>query len=149
DPELIPVGLLLSLRGHTVIYDAHEHLACSIRSKPWLPVRTRRLVAAVAHQVARLAQARFAGIVAATPHIAAQFVGKCIVVQNFPLNSEIPPISAAYGERSCNVVYAGGISPVRGIFEMVDAVGIVSKRRPIELLLAGAMPDTLLQRLQG
>src|ERR1700730_16413921 len=37
DPELIPVGLLLRLRGEKVIYDIHEDLGSTIRFKKYLP----------------------------------------------------------------------------------------------------------------
>src|SRR2546422_604214 len=45
DPELIPVGLWLRLRGVHVIYDVHEDLPRQILSKYWIPEPLRGIVA--------------------------------------------------------------------------------------------------------
>ena len=42
DPELLPIGMLLALRGRKVIYDAHEYLGETARTKRWIPGPLRR-----------------------------------------------------------------------------------------------------------
>ena len=37
DPELIPLGLLLRMLRHQVIYDVHEDLPRAILYKEWIP----------------------------------------------------------------------------------------------------------------
>jgi glycosyltransferase involved in cell wall biosynthesis len=39
DPELIPFGLLLRLKGKKVIYDIHENVTESMKMKKWLPFK--------------------------------------------------------------------------------------------------------------
>ena len=45
DPELLPAGLALQRKGKKVIYDAHELLPASIRSKHYLPGLSRWVAA--------------------------------------------------------------------------------------------------------
>jgi glycosyltransferase involved in cell wall biosynthesis len=47
DPELIPYGLLLRIRGKTVIYDVHEDYATSIGHKAYLPYLFRMPLARI------------------------------------------------------------------------------------------------------
>jgi glycosyltransferase involved in cell wall biosynthesis len=141
DPELIPVGLLLRARGKRVVYDVHEDLPRSILSKHYLPGWSRSLLARVAEGIEGLASRAFSGVVAATPAIADRFMGlngNCVVVQNFPLVDEFS--SAAnkpWRHRAPAVAYVGGISPERGIRQMVEAMGLLPDRLEATLKLAG------------
>lgn len=147
DPELIPVGLALRFARKKVIYDVHEDLPKQILSKPWIPPPLRRLVAKAADIVERLAARYVDGIVAATPAIAGRFPkDKTVVVQNFPLLSELAlaePIP--YNQRPLNVVYVGGITAIRGAVEMVQAMELLPRHLPARLLMAGAFDAPALE----
>ena len=71
-----------------------------------------------------MAQAASA-VVTATPAIARRFPArKTVTVQNFPLLHELEvPTSRPFAERAPVVLFAGGITEHRSIFEMVQAVG--------------------------
>jgi glycosyltransferase involved in cell wall biosynthesis len=146
DPELIPAGILLRLVGKKVVYDAHENVSKQILGKPWIPKGLRRPVSRVIHCLELVGVRFFSGIVAATPAIAAQFPPrKTVVVQNFPILDELTkPNPTPYGERPPWIAYVGGISAVRGIGDMVTALGRLPNGSSIRLKLVGKfMPESL------
>lgn len=149
DPELIPVGILLRLRGRKVIYDVHEDLPRQILTKNWIHPLLRypvSLFAALAEWVA--SRLFFSGVVAATPRIASRFPrAKTVLVQNFPFlgelgGSDMPPSE----DREDLVVYVGGIAKIRGIEEALAAVEMVGERRECRLALAGPFETAELER---
>ncbi|MEW6273927.1 MAG: glycosyltransferase family 4 protein [Bacillota bacterium] len=152
DPELIPVGLLLKLRGKRVVYDVHEDVPKQILSKEWIPRPLRRLVAGAAQVAEALASWAFDGIVAATPAIAKRFPPrKTVIVQNFPiLNELVAPESTPYQKRPANIIYVGGITAIRGIREMVQAMSLEPESLNARLVLAGAFsPPSLEAEVRG
>lgn len=48
DPELIPFGIMLRVRGKKVIYDVHEDLPRQILTKPWINPFLRRILSVCA-----------------------------------------------------------------------------------------------------
>jgi glycosyltransferase involved in cell wall biosynthesis len=140
DPELIPIGLLLKLKGKRVIYDVHEDLPCQILGKYWIPRWLKRLTAKVAETVEGIGTKTFDGIIAATPAIAKHFPPqKTVVVQNFPVAGGLFPVEfCSYAERPPVVTYIGGITAVRGIKEMVQAMSLLPRALGAKLTIAGS-----------
>lgn len=138
DPELIPYGLALKLLGRRVIYDIHENLAKDVRSKHYLPVPVRLVLGVVVAWLERGACACFDGVVAATPGIAERYPWRrTFLVRNFPLMSEFPEACATpHAERPPAIVYIGGLNWIRGLREMVQAVGLLDPALGAELRLA-------------
>jgi hypothetical protein len=152
DPELIVVGLLLKLFGFRVIYDVHENVPQQILQKTWLPKLVRTPVAICAKGVESLGSAVFDGVVAATPPIASRFPArKTVLVQNFPLPEELRPVDPApMRDREPLAVYVGGISEIRGIRGMVEALALVPSHYGLMLSLAGTFSsDSLRHALVG
>lgn len=148
DPELIPVGMLLRLHGFKVIYDVHENVPQQVLQKTWLPRAVRVPVAICAKGMEWLGSAAFDGIVAATPPISRRFPArKTVVVQNFPRPEELRPVDPApMRDREPLAVYVGGISEIRGVLGMVDALARVPSQRGLKLSLAGRIPSESLRR---
>jgi len=74
DPELLPQALWLRrVTGRPVIYDAHEYLGETTRTKRWIPGPLRRPVAALASGAERAAGRRLTGVVTANEDLAARF----------------------------------------------------------------------------
>lgn len=144
DPELLPYGLLLTAAGKEVIYDVHEDLHGDIQSKAWIPERARRTVAMAARFVEHVGARRLAAVVASSQYIGAFFshtARRLVIVNNYPLLSELPcPARAGDRVRDC-VCYVGGIDGTRGIREMVTAVSYLD----VKLLLAGAFSSQALR----
>jgi glycosyltransferase involved in cell wall biosynthesis len=138
DPELIPYGLLLAYAGKAVIFDAHEDLPGSIYSKDWIPLPARRAVAAMCEILQNFGARRFVAVVAATPFIATLFDGTAkpvVIINNYPMFGELSPAPhQPDGATRDSVCYVGGIDIIRGIREMVQAIGATHSK----LLLAGA-----------
>lgn len=151
DPELIPVGLLLKLSGKRVLYDVREDVPADLRDKHYIPRWARPLVAATADLAEKVAGQLLDGIVAVTPHISGRFPArKTVVVQNFPLLDEQIPPGRPYREREPLAAYVGSITPVRGVAELVDAMGLLPEDVPARLAIAGDFsPASLLQTVSA
>ncbi|GAB6162897.1 hypothetical protein JCM12298_20570 [Desulfothermus naphthae] len=87
DPELIPIGLILSLFGKKVIYDVHEDVPKQILIKDWIKSNSvRKFVSLFFKGFENLTCIFFSQIVAATPDIAKKFPAqKTITIRNFPI----------------------------------------------------------------
>jgi glycosyltransferase involved in cell wall biosynthesis len=148
DPELIPVGLALRRRGARVIYDVHEDAPVEAltlhKDRPWHGRLKSWAFGLLESAACRCLDA----FVCATPAIARKFPGRrTITVQNFPLLEEfhVAP-SRPYGERPPHLVYAGGITAIRGAREMVRSLEVLPSGLGARLLLAGEFSPPALRQ---
>lgn len=140
DPELVPAGLGLGKSGAMVVFDAHEDLPRQILAKPYLMGPARRPLSALVEWYERLVYRRLDGLVAATPHICQRY-GRLnpntVTVCNYPIAGEL---TARHQIEKTHVIYAGSISPERGLDGMVEAMALVETDS--RLLLAGRWPQS-------
>lgn len=141
DPELIPVGIALSLMGKKVIYDVHEDLPKDILSKHWIAPPLRKSTAWVAAAVEYVGAKTYSCVVTATPFLKERFEKhskQVITIKNYPrFNTSIPPkVRKADAKHVC---YIGSISKIRGIEEICQAVEL-AETNP-HLLLAGKFSE--------
>jgi len=147
DPELLPIGLWLRLRGKTVIYDVHDDFPAlaSITNYPPLRGPLRRLPAYFIRRLENFAAPRMSAIVAADEAVGARFAAlndKCFIVHNLPLPQELAPIDPVpWHRRACAVAYVGTFTRWRGLFEMVQAMDYLPKKLDCRLLLVGTLKD--------
>jgi glycosyltransferase involved in cell wall biosynthesis len=127
DPELITVGFVLKAFGRRVVYDVHEDYPQKILTKEWISPVLRRPLSLIMVAVEAAAGRLFDGIVTVTPTIAARFPpAKTIILCNYPMLEEFSAgTSMPYHDRPCQVCYVGGLSETRGLFDMVEASGLV------------------------
>ena len=137
--ELIPVGLLLSLFGKKVLYDVHDDVPKQILSKHWILPQLRSWIARIMKGVEFVGGLAFDGIVAATPAIAKRFPSKKTVsVQNFPIvHSQSSPQFDSYLTRPPVIAYVGGMTAIRGVKQMAQAIKLIPRSLNAKLLLAG------------
>ena len=142
DVELVPVGMLLRLRRHRVVYDIHEDYPREILSKYYVPVWLRPLLARVVEKIENLAVSRFSALVITTPHIAERFRHldrPVFIVQNFPILNELVDgtRTTPWQRREAAVIYVGNITIMRCIREMIAAIELLPEDLSAELHLAG------------
>lgn len=148
DPELIPIGILLRLLGKRVIYDVHEDVPQQILSKEWIAKPFRSIIAKAVQGIEYLGAKVFAAVVPATPKIGERFYNlnnHTVVVQNFPLLKELKVEGRPFTERPKAVTYVGGITELRGIYEMVKAMGLLTVECDAQLILGGTFTPSELQ----
>lgn len=138
DPELIPVGLLLRLRGARVVYDVHEDLPRQTLDKDWLRLDVvRRIASGLVGPMEAGVGRMLDGIVVAAPEIARRFPGeRTALVRNFVRLEMVDAAPPARRASRPVAVYPGSLTKVRGIRELVAAVGHLEGR--VELWLMGS-----------
>ncbi|MBK1990761.1 glycosyltransferase family 4 protein [Sphaerospermopsis aphanizomenoides BCCUSP55] len=126
DPELIPVGILLVKQSKKVIYDVHEDVPRDILSKYWIPKIGRRIISWLVEKLEYIAAKQFTAIVTATPLICDRFLKLgcfAVNVNNYPIVDELSLPNTSWEQKELVVCYVGAITEVRGIFEMIEAIG--------------------------
>lgn len=146
DPELIPIGLILKKKyGKIVIFDAHEDLPNQILSKHYIKPLVRKPIASIVKILEDVFCSKFDGIVAATPHIRTKFLKSnkfTVDINNYPKLQEFSNLPSRY-KQSNQVCYIGGISDVRGIIEILQAISLTTNS--IHLKIAGSFIDSSLE----
>lgn len=136
DPELLRFGLKLKRSGKKVIYDAHEDVPRQIMAKFWIPKIFRKLISVCFEKYENYVAKRLSAVVVSTPHIRKRFIQihpKTVDVCNYPLMSELME-PANWSDKQDEISYVGGISVVRGINQLMDALMFIPD---IRLNLAG------------
>ncbi len=141
DPELIPVGKKLAQQGKIVIYDVHEDVPRQILSKPYLNKFIARIISFFFEQYENKSVKKFSAVCCATPFIQKRFTAlhqESVDINNFPLENEIDFSDDMLKTKKNKVCYIGGISEIRGILPLVDAMALCNG---ITLDLAGDFPE--------
>ncbi len=137
DPELLPAAWLLGRRtGARVVYDAHEYLGQTMRTKPWLPPRLRAPAAVVVERVEHALAGGLDAVVTVTEDMAVGFAASgidAVSVANYAPLGRFPEPGPSE-ERL--VVYVGGVGRARGLDLMLQAFAMVDVP-DARLLLAG------------
>lgn len=147
DPELLPIGLLLKFHKKKVIYDVHEDVPRQSLSKAYTPRILRRAISILIELIEVSSASLFDAVVTATPFINDRFLKLTACasnVNNYPLLSESVYVNNNWKLKEKCFCYVGGISRLRGAFEMVEAIEEVGCR----LLLAGNFESGLEGRLK-
>ena len=128
DPELLPAALWLRMTsGKPVVYDVHEYLGETVRTKKWLPAPIRRPLAAIVSRLERTAGAHCDAVIGVNEDLAARFAlagaRRVRAVTNAPWGEDFPV------PRPCLepvVLYVGGLATVRGLEVMRTASGLLT-----------------------
>jgi len=137
DPELISIGLLLKLGGKKVIYDVHEDYSKQILNKNWIGNKYfRKIIAFLFNIFEQIGVMFFNKVITATPDISRKFPkDKTIILRNFPILKLIDDIEPFdYQKEKPVIIYAGGLTRIRGIKEIIWAMEYVEGRAELWLL---------------
>jgi glycosyltransferase involved in cell wall biosynthesis len=140
DPELLPAGLFLKLTtGARVFYDVHEDYAASLRNAYYLPGYLRPVFAWAVGWVERFIAPRLDGVISATDDIGRKFANHphFIVIHNYPVISRFPERLVPTNQDYFQAVYAGVITPERGLAQVIKALEIARSQDVIRLSLYG------------
>lgn len=149
DPELIPYGLKLRKKGKKVIFDAHEDLPKQLKSKPYLNKLLKKTLPITLKMYENYAFKKFDYLVGATPSITAKLMGinsNSININNFPIIGELDK-NVPWNIRKSEISYVGGISTIRGIHQIVDALQYVTTDVKMNLI-GGVNEHNLLEKVK-
>jgi glycosyltransferase involved in cell wall biosynthesis len=141
DPELLRIALKLKRKGKIVIYDSHEDLPRQILGKPYLKFKS--VISFLVERYENYITKRLDGIVTATPFIRDRFIKinkNTIDINNFPILNELDAVKRNVVNHK-SVCYVGGITKVRGIFELLNALDYID----FDLSIAGPFESETLQ----
>lgn len=145
DPELLPAALWLArASGSPVVYDVHEYLGQTTRTKRWIPGPLRRPLALAVERAERRAARRLDGVVTANEDLAARFAGagaRAVSVTNSPWSDAFPAPAPMPDEPT--VLYVGGLGPLRGLEVMRAAFPLVAVEGARLLLVGPGDPGDL------
>lgn len=146
EPVLLPVALLLRLRGARIVYDVHEDHLAALEDGPYSESWKRlglRLFEAVARRACD-------GFVAATPAIARRLpAGRTVEALNYALREEFAAQAPVASANGANVVYVGIITAGRSLREMVEAAERLRDPEARLVLIGGFAPPELEQEARS
>lgn len=148
DPELLPIGIVLSLFGKKVVYDVHEDYGQTFLSKQWLWWLFRKPFSMVWPFFEKTACWFFDAIIACNTDICNKFPpSKSEKVCNFPPRS----FSEIHGTRQpsdkVRVVYAGRLDKERSISVILEAMSRVQHDN-VELHVLGWGDESLINAVK-
>lgn len=139
DSELLFVGLLLKSKGKKIIYDVHEDLPKQILAKVWIKPIFRKPMSRVMKLIEHFCSKKFDAVCCATPSITKRYLNinsRTVAINNFPILNELNS-TTSWSNKKNELCYIGGISKIRGIEALVQAMENVDGT----LNLAGNISD--------
>lgn len=137
DPELLRIALRLKQNGKRVVFDSHEFYGMQIRVKEYLSPFARFFIAKLYTAYEAYVCRRLDGVVVPTRYNGEEvFINRSqrvAYVNNYPRLSEYEGISIPCYITRKNICYCGGLSPERGISNLVRA----GMRAKVPVILAG------------
>lgn len=147
DPELMFVGILLRLKGKKVSYDVHEDVPKQILDKKWLGPKWVRYIISLGFRFFQWFSCLFFyHIFTATPEISKRFNSKkTSTLYNYPIIKYLQEAPESdYNKTVPSVIYAGGLTALRGIKELILAIGKLEGK--VELWLIGPWESETFQK---
>lgn len=147
DPELIPVGLILSFFGKKVIYDIHEHVHLDLKEKNWLPFKntTQKIYKIIEKYASK--QMHFVLANASMQEYYQELYAQYTLLQNFVLSDKLIKCRTHKPDSLDTILLVGHLSARRGLGQILDALYVLKlKGIKINLICVGK-EDVALEEL--
>lgn len=141
DPELIPVGLILWLCGHKVVYDMHEDYVSSIAQKTYIQPALRRSLSVCWNYLEIWATRAFT-VVIAERYYSSRFPNATPVL-NYPVLQGTS--TSAHQAGSTQALYTGNVTEDRGALNLAR---ILSKNDKFSVHVIGRCTPTLAAKMR-
>ncbi|WP_299094707.1 glycosyltransferase family 4 protein [uncultured Metabacillus sp.] len=144
DPELLPVGVLLRLlTKKPVIFDVHEHYPNAIMSKKYLKPWLKKPIRIAYELIEKLCIPFLSGVIYTTDEVGERYLSyHSCKIENYPL-AEMFASTESKPKKNDYLLYLGGITPIRGINELIDGFTQVAKSKPeAKLLFVGSFESS-------
>jgi glycosyltransferase involved in cell wall biosynthesis len=149
DTELIPLGLLLRLRGKQVIYDMHENAPGALSTKEWIPASLRQPISKIFEVFERLVLNNF-HVIFAEKSYADEYpwLKQTSIVLNYPLADQLLQINAEKFVQP-TIGYVGDVREDRGAVATIEALTLLQRKGTSpHWLCMGRINDKLRERLE-
>ena len=135
DPELLPLGKALIKKSKKVIFDAHEDAAADLLEKDLFPKPVRGIMSGFYNWYEKKTIKSFSGLVSVSEEITKSFNHPLSeTIKNYPVLSLFSKIQRNKDEENPFIIYAGGLTRVRGIKEIISSMEYLPDYK---LVLAG------------
>ncbi len=146
DPELMIVALTIKLFFRKkIIYDIHEDYSKTIMEKTWIKTKIlRKTISQLFKAFEKFASLFFDVNIVVLDNWLPKYKN-AVSVKNYPIID-----TQDYGtyQKKTDLVYVGGLTPERGIYEMLDVFKILQKQLPeISFKLIGYIGDEKLKKI--
>ena len=120
DPELLPLGKALIKKGKKVIFDAHEDAAADLLEKDLFPKPIRGIMSGLYNWYEKNTAKSFSGLISVSEEITKSFNHPLSeTIKNYPVLSLFSKVQKNKDEEDPFIIYAGGLTRVRGIKEII------------------------------
>ncbi len=135
DPELLPLAFLYRILGKKVIFDSHEDVPRQIFSKSWLgPIWIRKIISSIYAALEWFFILFCSRVISVTPEITDRFPkDKKVLIRNYPILKLVETEKIPH--EKIRAIYAGGLSEIRGIREVIRSIHSLEGK--LELWLLG------------
>lgn len=148
DPELLPVGVLLRIfTRKPVIFDVHEHYPNAIMSKKYLKRWLKNPIRIAYELIEKMSLPILSGVIYTTEEVGERYQSyKNCKIENYPLPDMFTPTKKT-SKNEDYLLYLGGITPIRGIEELIDGFAHTSKLRPqAKLIFVGSFESEAFEK---
>ncbi len=133
DPELLPWAVKLHHQGKKVIYDSHEDVPQDILDKEWIrPAFFRKLLSRGFDGYEKRQARKLDGVISVLDSITKKFDhSNAITIHNFPRMEYFDAGKYKFEESIAGkfkLVYNGGLTEIRGIHRMVEAMDLLDDK---------------------
>ncbi|MCH2215506.1 MAG: glycosyltransferase [Flavobacteriales bacterium] len=139
DPELLRYAVKVQKMGKHTIFDSHEDVPNDILDKAWLGPRCVRQMVSWLYSSYEKSQARkLSGVISVVPEITEKFHHpQGLTIHNYPKidSFDVEPKSFMSPlDKQFRLVYNGGLTPVRGIRQMIKAMSYLGSEYSLCLM---------------